>query len=193
MSTRATTMKGMASMTSLVHALAGGRYRWISDVATPITRATPTATGRLRSLAAMTAANDAAMCRVTLTGSRPMIGAASTPDRPGRRGRPEHRRPGGDGPHRAGSDTGRHRSHCCLPVLRGRGVHHRADRRRQRRDVHLSGRLASSAAGAGMPRTPGGNVTTGPFLPPAPGPPTETTNLRACSGHVIAAAVKGWG
>ncbi len=76
------TMKGTASMISAVQALAGGRYRWMSDVATPISSATPTATGRLRSLAAMTAANDAAMRRVKLVASSPMMGAASTPVRP---------------------------------------------------------------------------------------------------------------
>ena len=79
------TMNGTASMISLVQALAGGRYRWMSEVATPISSPTATAIGRLRSLAAMTAANDAAMSRVKLTASSPMIGAASTPVSPARK------------------------------------------------------------------------------------------------------------
>ena len=54
----------------------------MSDVAMPIRRATITATVRLRSRAATTAANDAAMRIVNLSGSSPTIGAASTPARP---------------------------------------------------------------------------------------------------------------
>ncbi len=54
-------------------------------MATPIRSPTPTATGKLRSLAATTAANDAEMSRVKLTASSPMIGAASTPVRPARK------------------------------------------------------------------------------------------------------------
>ena len=56
--------------------------------------------------------------------------------------RPEHRRPGADGPHRPGGDAGRHRRDDRIPVLGGRRLHHRPDHRRQRRDVHLSGMRA---------------------------------------------------
>ena len=44
-----------------------------------------TATGRLRSLAATTAANEAAISRVKLVGSSPMMGAASTPASPAKK------------------------------------------------------------------------------------------------------------
>jgi hypothetical protein len=57
----------------------------MSDVAMPIRSATPTATGRLRSLAATTAAKVAAISRVKFAASRPMIGAASTPARPAKK------------------------------------------------------------------------------------------------------------
>ncbi len=54
----------------------------MSEVTTPMDRPTPTAIGRLRNLAAMTAAKAAAMSRVKLLASRPMMGAASTPANP---------------------------------------------------------------------------------------------------------------
>ena len=54
----------------------------MSDVATPINSPTPTAMGRFRSRAAMTAAKVAAINRVKLAASRPMMGAANTPARP---------------------------------------------------------------------------------------------------------------
>ena len=54
----------------------------MSDVTTPMASPTATAMGRLRNLAAMTAAKAAAMRSVKLLGSRPMMGAASTPASP---------------------------------------------------------------------------------------------------------------
>src|ERR1700722_16093598 len=80
--TTATTMNGTASMNSVVQELEGGRYPSMSDVAMPMRSATPTATGRFRSRAATTAANDAAMRIVNLLGSSPTMGAASTPAKP---------------------------------------------------------------------------------------------------------------
>ncbi len=78
-------MKGMASMISPLHWLSDGRYRCASEVAMPIRRPTPTAMGRLRILAAMTAANAAATSTVKLLGSRPMMGAARTPVNPAKK------------------------------------------------------------------------------------------------------------
>ena len=49
-----------------------------------MSRPTATATGRLRSWAAITAAKAAAMSSVSVPGSRPMIGAARTPVSPAR-------------------------------------------------------------------------------------------------------------
>ena len=57
----------------------------MSDVATPIRSPTSTATGRLRILAAMTAAKDAAISTVYWLGSRPMMGAANTPASPAKK------------------------------------------------------------------------------------------------------------
>ena len=54
-------------------------------MATPIRRPTTTATGRFRSLAATTAANEAAISSVKLSGSSPMMGAASTPASPAKK------------------------------------------------------------------------------------------------------------
>ena len=57
----------------------------MSEVAMPMRRATTTATVRFRSRAATTAANDAAMRIVNLSGSRPTMGAARTPASPAKR------------------------------------------------------------------------------------------------------------
>ena len=57
----------------------------MSDVATPISRPIRTATGRLRSLAATTAANEAAISTVNWLGSSPMMGAARTPASPAKK------------------------------------------------------------------------------------------------------------
>ena len=54
----------------------------MSDVTTPMSRPTVTAMGRLRNRAAITAAKAAAMRRVKLPESSPMMGAASTPAKP---------------------------------------------------------------------------------------------------------------
>ncbi len=54
----------------------------MSEVAIPIRNPTATAMGRLRSLAAMTAAKLAATRSVKFPASSPMIGAASTPAKP---------------------------------------------------------------------------------------------------------------
>src|SRR6202050_5848472 len=54
----------------------------MSEGATPISSPPTTATGRFRSFAATTAANDAAISSVKLSGSSPMMGAASTPQSP---------------------------------------------------------------------------------------------------------------
>jgi hypothetical protein len=81
-STTATTMKGTASMNLRRPSARGREVTLKSDVAIPMSSATPTATGSLRSRAATTAANDAAMRSVNLSGSSPTMGAASTPARP---------------------------------------------------------------------------------------------------------------
>ena len=57
----------------------------MSEVTTPMARPTITAMGRLRNLAATTAAKAAAINKVKLPGSRPMMGAASTPARPAKK------------------------------------------------------------------------------------------------------------
>ena len=54
-------------------------------MATPMSSPTATATGRLRSLAAMTAANDAAISPVKWPMSRPIRGAANTPTSPAKK------------------------------------------------------------------------------------------------------------
>ena len=65
-------------------------------------------------------------------------------------------------PHRAGGDAGRHRGHQCVPLLGGGGVHHRTAHRGQRRDVHLSGRVAGSGCAPG----PGGTGRLTQTSPP---------------------------
>ncbi len=57
----------------------------MSEVATPISNPIRTATGRLRSLAATTAAKEAAIRIVNWLGSSPMIGAARTPHSPAKK------------------------------------------------------------------------------------------------------------
>ena len=81
----------------------------------PISSATMTAMGRLRSRAAMTAANAAAMSSVNLPESRPMTGAARMPGQPGEEGR-DHPHAGGDA-RRVAARQRRHRL----------GVDHRPD------------------------------------------------------------------
>src|SRR5580704_19568371 len=75
-------MNRIELMSPVVHWLLDGKYRSMSDVATPIRSPTMTATGRLRSRAATTAANDAAMRSVNWPGSSPLSGAMSTPAKP---------------------------------------------------------------------------------------------------------------
>src|ERR1700722_11916773 len=74
----------MLGITAVVSELAGGRYLMTRSVMMPMSNPTSTAIGRLRNWAAITAANAAAMSRVSVPGSRPMMGAASTPVSPGR-------------------------------------------------------------------------------------------------------------
>src|SRR5258708_21860059 len=62
--------------------LLAGRQSWITSVMIPMAIATPTAAGRLRSLAATTGANADAMSAVMPSGVRPLAGAARTPARP---------------------------------------------------------------------------------------------------------------
>src|ERR1019366_4914644 len=62
--------------------LAGGNQYWNRELTMPMPRPTAAAIGRLRSLAAMTAAKAATITNVILPASRPMIGATSTPESP---------------------------------------------------------------------------------------------------------------
>ncbi len=79
------TANGMLGMTACVKELLGGRKYCTTDPAMPIPRPTATATGRLRSRAAMTAAKAAIMRRVKLLESSPTIGAETTPMSPARK------------------------------------------------------------------------------------------------------------
>ena len=73
---------GMAGTMLAVISLSGGSQYCTRLPTTPISRPMPTAIGRLRSRAAMTAANAAAISSVYLSGSRPMTGAARMPASP---------------------------------------------------------------------------------------------------------------
>src|SRR5207302_2807373 len=70
---------GITAATMLVWLL---RRRWTTEEATPMSSPTITAIGRLRSLAAMTAAKAAAISKVYWPASKPMTGAARTPAKP---------------------------------------------------------------------------------------------------------------
>ncbi len=84
MSTSAVTMKGMAGITSALNVDEFENQYCTRVPAMPITSPTAMATGRLRSLAAITAANAATMTSVISPGSKPTCGAASTPTNPAR-------------------------------------------------------------------------------------------------------------
>ena len=59
----------------------------------------------------------------------------------------------------SGGDAGRHRGHQCVPVLRGRRLHHRPGHRRQRRHVHLIAETPSGHGGLPMPAHTGTTST----------------------------------
>ena len=80
----AVTTNGMLGRTAAVNELLGGNQYCTSAPAIPIPSPTTTATGRFRSLAAITAAKAATIRRVKFPGSSPMIGAERTPVRPAR-------------------------------------------------------------------------------------------------------------
>ena len=73
---------GTLGTTAAAKELAGSRYFWIRLVVTPITSATTTAIGRLRSRAATTAAKAAAIITVMPSTERPAVGAMRMPARP---------------------------------------------------------------------------------------------------------------
>ena len=84
MSTIAVTMKGMAGITSALNVLELEKKYCTRFSAMPMSSPTAMATGRLRSRAAITAANAATMTSVKSPGSRPTTGAARTPTSPAR-------------------------------------------------------------------------------------------------------------
>ncbi len=75
-------MKGMEGSTAAVNELLGGSAYCTSAPAIPMPSPTKKATGRLRSLAAMTADKAATMSSVKSPESSPMIGAERTPVNP---------------------------------------------------------------------------------------------------------------
>ncbi len=78
------TMNGMAGMTSALNEVELEKKYCTRVPAIPMSSPTAMATGRLRSLAAITAANAATITSVKSPGSRPTTGAASTPTSPAR-------------------------------------------------------------------------------------------------------------
>ena len=82
MSEMTTNANGIDGTMLAVISLSGGSQYCTRLPAMPMSRPTATAMGRLRSRAAMTAANAAAISSVYLFGSRPMTGAARMPARP---------------------------------------------------------------------------------------------------------------
>src|SRR3978361_576314 len=83
---RKTTMtaNGIEEMTAEESELLEGRYVWMTSVMMPIAMAPPTATGRLRSRAATTAANADAIRAVMPPTVKPLEGAERTPASPAR-------------------------------------------------------------------------------------------------------------